>query len=326
MSQTSESYYDTLGVPHHADEAAIKKAYRKEALQWHPDKHQGDDKIEAEIKFKLIAEAYEVLRDPEKRKVYDVYGKEGLQSGQGSSTSNSSTFQGFRSPDDIFREFFGGRSPFDIFHSDPFGSSFMQAPFGSFSSMHRGHPYQHPHYNQHHHHHHHHQNVHSHSHFHDPFADMGFGNFGFGGLGGFGSFGGFPDMSSMSSSSSSFSFSNSSRSGGSGGFIGQQTTTQIVNGKRTTIQKTTDAQGNVTETTTVQNPDGTSSQTTKVNGVLQLEGSRRTDHSHSITDGGSESRMRSNGTSYSSSNQYNSADEQVHNISYNRSSRSRRQQ
>ena len=69
-------YYDVLGVERDADVAAIKKAYRQAALKYHPDKNPGD--VEAEERFKLAAEAYAVLSDPEKRRLYDRFGKAGL--------------------------------------------------------------------------------------------------------------------------------------------------------------------------------------------------------------------------------------------------------
>ena len=74
----NESYYKILDVDPKATEADIKKSYRIQALKWHPDKNQ-QNKDEAEKRFKKIAEAYEVLSDPEKRYLYDRYGKEGLQ-------------------------------------------------------------------------------------------------------------------------------------------------------------------------------------------------------------------------------------------------------
>ncbi|MCX7675206.1 MAG: DnaJ domain-containing protein, partial [Bdellovibrionaceae bacterium] len=70
-------YYEVLGVNRNADLDTIKKAYRKLAMQYHPDRNPGNK--EAEEKFKEAAEAYEVLRDPEKRELYDRYGHEGLQ-------------------------------------------------------------------------------------------------------------------------------------------------------------------------------------------------------------------------------------------------------
>ncbi|GAB4854176.1 hypothetical protein Ancab_022761 [Ancistrocladus abbreviatus] len=93
----------------------LKKAYRKLAMKWHPDKNPNDKK-EAEAKFKQIAEAYEVLSDPEKREIYDQHGEDGLKDmpppGSGGSPFNSGR-RGFnpRSAEDIFAEFFG-TSPF----------------------------------------------------------------------------------------------------------------------------------------------------------------------------------------------------------------------
>ncbi len=87
-------YYEVLGVDSRASEDKIKKAYRKLALKYHPDRNPGDK--EAEEKFKEAAEAYEVLRDSEKRNIYDQFGHEGLQ-GTG--------FTGFGGFDDIFSAF-----------------------------------------------------------------------------------------------------------------------------------------------------------------------------------------------------------------------------
>ena len=69
-------YYEILEIPRTASADEIKKAYRKKALQYHPDKNPGDP--EAEKRFKEISEAYEVLSDEKKRQAYDRYGKEGL--------------------------------------------------------------------------------------------------------------------------------------------------------------------------------------------------------------------------------------------------------
>ncbi|VDP94294.1 unnamed protein product [Echinostoma caproni] len=73
-------YYEVLCVTKTAGPDEIKKAYRKLALKWHPDKNPGN-KEEAEHRFKLISEAYEVLSDPSKRRIYDQYGKQGLVNG-----------------------------------------------------------------------------------------------------------------------------------------------------------------------------------------------------------------------------------------------------
>jgi molecular chaperone DnaJ len=97
-------YYEVLGVSRQAGEEELKKAYRKLALQCHPDRNPGDKA--AEEGFKEAAEAYEVLRDPQKRQIYDRYGHEGLQG------AGFSGFRGFEdifgSFGDVFQEFFGG--------------------------------------------------------------------------------------------------------------------------------------------------------------------------------------------------------------------------
>ncbi|MBU1740102.1 MAG: molecular chaperone DnaJ [Proteobacteria bacterium] len=96
-------YYEILQVSRDADQGIIKKAYRQLALQYHPDRNPGD--AQAEDRFKEAAEAYEVLRDPEKRQVYDRYGHDGL-AGQG--FSGFSSFEDiFSSFSNIFEEFFG---------------------------------------------------------------------------------------------------------------------------------------------------------------------------------------------------------------------------
>uniref|UniRef100_A0A6J0TN96 DnaJ homolog subfamily B member 2-like n=1 Tax=Pogona vitticeps TaxID=103695 RepID=A0A6J0TN96_9SAUR len=109
-------YYEALGLPRNASLDDIKKAYRKKALRWHPDKNP-DNKQYAEQKFKEIAEAYEVLSDKGKRDVYDRYGKDGLM-GKGRPGASSKANMGpefmfhFRSAHDVFRDFFGGYDPF----------------------------------------------------------------------------------------------------------------------------------------------------------------------------------------------------------------------
>ncbi|XP_034415584.1 dnaJ homolog subfamily B member 6b isoform X2 [Cyclopterus lumpus] len=122
-------YYQTLGVQKNATQEDIKKAYRKLALKWHPDKNP-DHKEEAEKRFKELSEAYEVLSDENKRNTYDRYGKEGLSAGGGGGGGGHyDHFNGggftFRNPDDVFREFFGGRDPFaEFFAEDPFDNFF----------------------------------------------------------------------------------------------------------------------------------------------------------------------------------------------------------
>lgn len=106
----STEYYEILGVSRHASSDEIKKAYRKLAMKYHPDRNPGDK--EAEDKFKKSAEAYEVLGDIEKRKIYDRYGIEGLKDSGYSGPGNFEDI--FSSFGDIFGDLFGfggGRDP-----------------------------------------------------------------------------------------------------------------------------------------------------------------------------------------------------------------------
>ncbi len=105
-------YYEVLGIDKNASDEEIKKAYRKLAMEYHPDRNQGDK--EAEEKFKEAAEAYEVLSDDQKKAKYDKFGHSGLRGGQ--------DFHGFSDVNDIFSHFsdifggaFGGSSIFDDF-------------------------------------------------------------------------------------------------------------------------------------------------------------------------------------------------------------------
>ncbi|XP_027625158.1 dnaJ homolog subfamily B member 3 [Tupaia chinensis] len=116
-------YYQVLGVPRQASSEAIRKAYRKLALKWHPDKNP-ENKEEAEKRFKEVAEAYEVLSDAKKRDVYDRYGQAGVSGGGGGAPFHD-PFEdvfSFRDPADVFREFFGGRDPFSWCGSGAAGS------------------------------------------------------------------------------------------------------------------------------------------------------------------------------------------------------------
>ncbi|MBN2815604.1 MAG: molecular chaperone DnaJ [Campylobacterales bacterium] len=94
------SYYEILEVTRDADKTTIKKAYRKLAKQYHPDKNPNDP--EAEHKFKLCNEAYQCLSDDQQRSIYDRYGKEGLQGGAGRSSG------GFDDLSSMFEEMFSG--------------------------------------------------------------------------------------------------------------------------------------------------------------------------------------------------------------------------
>jgi molecular chaperone DnaJ len=93
-------YYEVLGVGRDADEAAVKKAFRRLARELHPDVNAHDP--DAEAKFKEAAEAYEVLSDPERRQLYDSYGHEGLKTG-----GYAPNFGDFGSISDLFSAFFG---------------------------------------------------------------------------------------------------------------------------------------------------------------------------------------------------------------------------
>lgn len=96
-------YYEVLGISRDAGDDDIKKAYRKLALKYHPDRNPGNK--EAEENFKIAAEAYEVLRDREKRQIYDRYGHEGLE---GRGFTGFTGFEDiFSSFGDIFEDFFG---------------------------------------------------------------------------------------------------------------------------------------------------------------------------------------------------------------------------
>uniref|UniRef100_A0A3P8UDL5 DnaJ heat shock protein family (Hsp40) member B6b n=1 Tax=Cynoglossus semilaevis TaxID=244447 RepID=A0A3P8UDL5_CYNSE len=192
-------YYQILGVPKGATQDDIKKAYRKLALKWHPDKNP-DNKEEAERKFKELSEAYEVLSDEDKRRGgYDHFG--------GGFT--------FRNPEDVFREFFGGRDPFaDLFADDPFNDFH----FGGSRSRQRG-----PSRNR-----------------------MGGSVFGFGGFPSFGAgfsgfdsgFGSFGDMSGGGGGFTSFSSSSFGSGGGaSGNFRSVSTSTKFVNGRKITTKR-----------------------------------------------------------------------------------------
>jgi len=116
-----QDYYEVLGVERDADEGSIKKAYRKLALKWHPDRHEGGEQERAEAKFKRISEAYEVLSDPEKRKKYDRFGQnweqgQEFETGPGQRTMSREDFEAA----------FGGSGGFSDFFQEMFGGQFRQ--------------------------------------------------------------------------------------------------------------------------------------------------------------------------------------------------------
>jgi curved DNA-binding protein CbpA len=143
MSDATVNYYEVLGVKEDSSDEEIRKAYRKLALIWHPDKH-AENKQDAENKFKSISEAYSVLSDPQKKREYDNMRSYG--GGRGAHFDFDMHFD----PYDIFKnffrndpfaddDFFGGRgSMFKNFggfgFDDRFGSDFGSGGFSSFSS------------------------------------------------------------------------------------------------------------------------------------------------------------------------------------------------
>ncbi len=124
-----KDYYEILGIGRNASQEEIKKAYRRLALKWHPDKNKSP---EAEKRFKEINEAYQVLSNPEKRRLYDAYGHSAF-SGAGPAGASQGRyrqgpfeyvyttfsgspfevdFEGFMDPFEVFESFFGVKSPF----------------------------------------------------------------------------------------------------------------------------------------------------------------------------------------------------------------------
>lgn len=116
-----KDYYKMLGIAKGATEDEIKKAYRKMALRYHPDKNKSPG---ATDKFKEIAEAYDVLSDPQKKEVFDKYGEEGLKGGvgaggggpgAGAARGGSYSYSFHGDPHETFRMFFGNENPFQSF-------------------------------------------------------------------------------------------------------------------------------------------------------------------------------------------------------------------
>ncbi|GFN77083.1 DNA repair and recombination protein rad54-like [Plakobranchus ocellatus] len=140
-----KDYYRTLGLSKGASEEDIKKAYRKMALKYHPDKNKSPG---AEEKFKEIAEAYDVLSDPKKKEVFDKFGEEGLKGGVPGSPGGGPSMGGMRGnnfsysfhgdPHETFRMFFGNENPFEGFFGGPGGGmgGMGRSPFFQFQSGH----------------------------------------------------------------------------------------------------------------------------------------------------------------------------------------------
>ena len=104
-----EDYYSVLGVDRNADQTELKRAYRKMAMKYHPDRNPGNP--EAEEKFKTLNEAFEVLSDPQKRQIYDNYGAEGLNNaGAGGFHGGFSGFEDIFSS--VFGDMFGGAADY----------------------------------------------------------------------------------------------------------------------------------------------------------------------------------------------------------------------
>uniref|UniRef100_A0A182J5P0 J domain-containing protein n=1 Tax=Anopheles atroparvus TaxID=41427 RepID=A0A182J5P0_ANOAO len=123
----AKDFYKILGVPKTATDDEIKKAYRKLALKYHPDKNKSP---QAEERFKEVAEAYEVLSDKKKRDIYDQYGEDGLKgsaggmSGSGQSGQFQYNFHG--DPRATFAQFFGTSDPFSVFFGSDGGAHIFQ--------------------------------------------------------------------------------------------------------------------------------------------------------------------------------------------------------
>lgn len=121
-------YYEVLGVQKGASADEIKKAYRKKAIQYHPDKNPGDK--EAEEKFKEAAEAYEVLSDENKRARYDQFGHAAFEGGAGGGGFSMNMDDIFSMFGDVFGGHFGGGSPFESFFGGG-GGGRQRQPVGS---------------------------------------------------------------------------------------------------------------------------------------------------------------------------------------------------
>lgn len=114
MAAIQETYYDILQIQKASSDADIKKAYRKLAIKWHPDKNP-DKAEEAAKRFQEIGEAYDVLSDPEKRAIYDQFGYDGLKNGVPGNEGAGTGYAYKENAQEIFEGFFGTGNPFSTF-------------------------------------------------------------------------------------------------------------------------------------------------------------------------------------------------------------------
>lgn len=132
-----QDYYQVLDVDRSADQDAIRKAYRKLALRWHPDKHPEAERAAAEVRFKQISEAYEVLSDPEKRAKYDQFGENWEHGAEFTAPGGGRTMN-----QEEFASAFGGAGGFSEFFEQMFGEQLRQNMSGAADShpryRHRG--------------------------------------------------------------------------------------------------------------------------------------------------------------------------------------------
>lgn len=256
----SDDYYEVLGVEKDATLAQIKKAYKKLAIKWHPDKNPNDQERAAEM-FKNVAEAYEVLSDEGKRKIYDRYGKHGLKNGGGDTGGGYGgggfDFDDFHShftfshANDIFKEFFHGHDPFAGFMDED--DDFFHMGFGSSLGGKKKKYKKSQHYD----------GGETFGGRRDPF-EMG----GFGGMSGFGNFG-FSDFmqDGFGDDDDSFFRIGGSMGGGGGASTSIKTTTFIQNGQQVTKTEKTymDSNGNKKTEVTKKfiQPDGSVKQETQ---------------------------------------------------------------
>ncbi|XP_071744412.1 dnaJ homolog subfamily B member 6 [Lepeophtheirus salmonis] len=229
-------YYATLGVVKESSAAEIKKAYRKLALKWHPDKNPENQDVSTK-KFKEISEAYEVLSNEQKRREYDTYGKVGSPPRY---SQTRTQFRGedlndmvfgfphfvFRDPNDVFREFFGTSDPFEE----------LLDPFNIMGGARRHHHQQHHHHHRRHHHRHDplHGIIQTHSAFSDLMSPFGM----LGGMGGLLSMSNMDPFGGGGGGASIQTFSTSY--GGTPNICSSSTSTRYVNGKKITTKKVVD--------------------------------------------------------------------------------------